>query len=51
MDDVCKRANKYIVMKYRCVGKVKSTDLWLTINVNSFNLVASLLAVGERQGQ
>ena len=52
MDDVCKRANKYIVMKYRHVEKVKLADLWVTINLNYFNLVAPLLlAVGERQAQ
>ena len=52
MDDVYKRANKYIVMKCRYVKKVKLTDLWVTINLNSFNFVAPLLlAVGERQGQ
>ena len=52
MDDMYKRANRSLVMKCRYVEKVKLTDLWVTINVNSFNLVAPLLlAVGERQGQ
>ena len=36
----------------RYVEKVKLADLWVTINVNSFNLVESLLLTeGERQGQ
>ena len=49
LDDMYKRANKSLVMKCRCVGKVKLADLWVTINVNSFNLVESLLLTeGER---
>ena len=52
MDGVYKRANKYIVMKCSSVEKVKLADLWVTINLNSFNLAEPpLLAVGERQGQ
>ena len=52
LDDMYKRANKSLVMKCRYVEKVKLADLWVTINVNSFNLVESLLlAEGERQGQ
>ena len=52
LDDMYKRANKSLVMKYRYVEKVKLADLWVTINVNSFNLVESLLLTeGERQGQ
>ena len=43
LDDMYKRANKSLVMKCRYVEKVKLTDLWVTINVNSFNLVESLL--------
>ena len=39
LDDMYKRANKSLVMKCRYVEKVKLTDLWVTINVNSFNLV------------
>ena len=47
-----KRANKSLVMKCGYVEKVKLADLWVTINVNSFNLVESLLLTeGERQGQ
>ena len=43
LDDMYKRANKSLVMKCRYVEKV---------NVNSFNLVESLLLIeGERQGQ
>ena len=52
LDDMYKRANKSLVMKCRYVENVKLTYLWVTINVNSFNLVASLLlAEGEKQGQ
>ena len=52
LDDVYKRANKSLVMKCRYVEKVKLTYLWVTINVNSLNLVESLLLIeGERQGQ
>ena len=52
LDDMYKRANKSLVMKCRYVEKVKLTDLWVTINVNSSNLVESLLLTeGERQGQ
>ena len=51
LDDMYKRA-KSLVMKCRYVEKVKLADLWVTINVNSFNLVESLLLTeGERQGQ
>ena len=39
---VCIRANKSLVMKCRYVEKVKLADLWVTINVNSFNLVSNL---------
>ena len=52
LDDMYKRANKSLVMKCRYVEKVKLADLWVTINVNSLNLVESLLPIeGERQGQ
>ena len=52
LDDVYKRANKSLVMKCRSVEKGKLADLWVTINVNSFHLVESLLLTeGERQGQ
>ena len=52
LDDMYKRANKSLVMKCRDVEKVKLADLWVPINVNSFNLVESLLLIeGERQGQ
>ena len=52
LDDMYKRANKSLVMKCRYLEKVKLTGLWVTINVNSFNLVESLLLTeGERQGQ
>ena len=54
LGDMYKRANKSLVMKCRYVEKVKLADLhvWVTINVNSFNLVESLLLTeGERQGQ
>ena len=52
LDDMYKRANKSLVMKCRYVEKVKLADLWVTINVNSFNLAESLLLTeGERQGQ
>ena len=52
LDDMDKRANKSLVMKCRYVEKVKLADLWVTINVNSFNLVESLLLIaGARQGQ
>ena len=52
LDDMYKRANKSLVMKCRYVEKVKLADLWVTINVNSFNLVEPLLPTdGERQGQ
>ena len=50
LDDMYKRANKSLVMKCRYVEKVELVDLWVTIDVNSFNLVESLL-VAERQGQ
>ena len=48
LDDMYKRASKSLVMKCRYVEKVKLADLWVTINVNSFNLVESLLLTGER---
>ena len=49
LDGMSKRANKSLVMKCRYVEKVKLADLWVTINVNSFNLVESLLFTeGER---
>ena len=52
LDDMYKRANKPLVMKCRYVEKLKLTYLWVTINVNSLNLVESLLLTeGERQGQ
>ena len=52
LDDMSQRANKSLVRKCRYVEKVKLADLWVTINVNSFNLVGSLLlTAGERQGQ
>ena len=52
LDDMYKRANKSLVMKCRYVEKVKLADLWDTINVNSLNLVESLLLTeAERQGQ
>ena len=52
LDDMYKRANKSLVMKCRYVEKVKLADLWVAINVSSFNLVESLLlAEEERQGQ
>ena len=52
LDYMYKRANKSLVMKCRYVEKVKLAGLWVTINVNSFNLVESLLLIeGERQGQ
>ena len=52
LDDMYRRANRSLVMKYRYVEKVRLADLWVTINVNSFNLVESLLLTnGERQGQ
>ena len=52
LDDMYKRANKSLVMKCSYVEKVKLADLWVAINVNSFNLVESLLLTeGERQGQ
>ena len=43
MGDMYKRANKSLVMKCRYVEKVKLADLWVTINLNSFNLVEPLL--------
>ena len=50
--DMYKRATKALVMKCRYVEKVKLADLWVTINVNSSNLIESLLLIeGERQGQ
>ena len=48
LDDMYKRANKSLVMKCRYVEKVKLADLWVTINVNSSNLVESLLLIEER---
>ena len=52
LDDMYKRANKPLDMKYRYVEKMKLADLWVPINVNSFNLVEPLLLTeGERQGQ
>ena len=48
LDDMYKRANKSLVMKCRYVEKVKLADLWVTINVNSFNLVESLLLTEGR---
>ena len=52
LDDMYKRANKSLVMRCRYVEKMKLADLWVTINVNSFNPVESLLLTeGERQGQ
>ena len=51
LDDMYKRASKSLVMKCRYVEKVKLAD-FCTINMNSFNLVESLLLTeGERQGQ
>ena len=51
LDDMYKRANKSLVMKYRYVEKVKLAVM-VTIHLNSFNLVESLpLTEGERQGQ
>ena len=50
MDDMNKRANKSLVMKCRHVEKVELADLWVTINVNSFNLVESLLLTGGEAG-
>ena len=39
-------------MECRYVEKMKLEDLWVTINLNSFNFIESLvLADGERQGQ
>ena len=50
LDDMYKKANKSLVMKCRYVEKVKLTDLWVAINMNSFDLVESrLLTEGERQ--
>ena len=52
LGDMYKRANKTLVMKCRYVEKVKLADLWVTMNVKSFNLVEPLLLTeGERQGQ
>ena len=52
LDDVYKRANKSLVMKCGYLEKVELTYLWVTINVNSSNLVESLLLIEEeRQGQ
>ena len=52
LDDMYKRANKSLVLKCRYVEKVKLADLWVTIDMNPFNLVESLLLTeGERQGQ
>ena len=51
LDDMYKRANKSLVMKCRYVEKVKLTDLWVTINVNSFNLVESLLPSQRERGR
>ena len=52
LDDMYKRANKSLVMKCRYVEKVELAGLWVTINVNSLNLVESLLLTeGEKQGQ
>ena len=48
LDDMYKRANKSLDMKCRYVEKVKLADSWVTINVNSFNLVESLLLTEER---
>ena len=48
LDDMHKRANKSLVMKCRYVEKVKLADLWVTINLNSFNRVESLLLTEER---
>ena len=48
LDDMHKRANKSLVMKCRYVEKVKLTDLWVTINVNSFNLVNLSYSQRER---
>ena len=49
LDGMYKRANKSLVMKCRYVEQVKLADLWVIINVNSFNLVESLLLTeGER---
>ena len=46
---ICTREpTKSLVMKCRYVERVKLADLWVTIKVNSFNLVESLLlAEGE----
>ena len=50
LDDMYKRANKSLAMKCRYVEKVKLADLWVTINVTSFNLVESLLHRGREAG-
>ena len=50
LDDMYKRANKSLVMKCRYVEKVKLADLWVAINVSSFNLVESLLFTGREAG-
>ena len=48
MDDMYKRANKSLVMKCRYAEKVKLADLWVAINVNSFNLVDLSYSQRER---
>ena len=50
LDDIHKRANKSLVMKCRYLEKVKLADLWVTINVNSSNLVESLLLIEGEAG-
>ena len=50
LDDMYKRASKSLVMKCRYVEKLKLADLWVTINVNSFNLVEPLLLTEEEAG-
>ena len=52
LDDMYKRANKSLVMKCRYLAKVKLADLWVSINVNSLNLVEPLLLTeGAMHGQ
>ena len=48
LDDMYKRANKSLVMKCRYVEKVKLADLWVTINVNSLDLVNLSYSQRER---
>ena len=51
MDDMHKRANKSLAMKCRYVEKVKLADLWVTINVNSSNLLESLSYSQKERGR